>query len=166
MPKQSNISCLNYYRPLALTPVVTKCFERLVLKRIKSTLPTHLDQHQYTYRTHRSTEDAIATTLHTVLTHIDQKGTYARMLFISSAFNTIVPSRLVAKLFGLGLNSTLCRWIKDFLSNRPQTVKLGTHTVYPPAWPSAQGRHRVMCWALFFIHYAQMTALPPNPQTQ
>ena len=51
------------------------------------------------------------------------------MLFIdySSAFNTIIPDILVTKLSNLGLPTPTCSWIKDFLTNRPQTVKLGPH---------------------------------------
>ena len=51
------------------------------------------------------------------------------MLFIdySSAFNTIIPDILVSKLTALGLSPSICTWIKDFLTNRPQTVKLGPH---------------------------------------
>ncbi len=42
----------------------------------------------------------IAFTLHTALSHLENKNTYVRMLFVdySSAFNTIVPATLVAKL--------------------------------------------------------------------
>jgi hypothetical protein len=43
------------------------------------------------------------------------------MLFIeySSAFNTIVPSKLIFKLEALGLNPALCNWVLDFLTGRP-----------------------------------------------
>ena len=37
----------------------------------------------------------------------------------SSAFNTIVTSKLVTKLRTLGLHTSLCHWILDFLSVRP-----------------------------------------------
>ena len=39
------------------------------------------------------------------------------MLFIdySSAFNTMVPSKLIPKLGTLGLNTSLCNWILDSL---------------------------------------------------
>ena len=52
------------------------------------------------------------------------------MLFIdySSAFNTIVPSKLVTKLRTLGLNTSLCNWILDFLTGRPQVVRVGNNT--------------------------------------
>jgi hypothetical protein len=52
------------------------------------------------------------------------------MLFIdcSSAFNNIVPSKLIAKLRTLGLNTSLCNWILDFLIGRPQVVRVGKNT--------------------------------------
>ncbi|XP_029351627.1 uncharacterized protein LOC115037317 isoform X2 [Echeneis naucrates] len=39
VPKKSSIASLNDYRPVALTPVIMKCFERLVLQHIKDYLP-------------------------------------------------------------------------------------------------------------------------------
>ncbi len=65
------------------------------------------------------------------LTHIDStNGNYVRLLFIdySSAFNTIVPTKLAVKLSDLGLNTSLCDWFQDFLTARPQVVKVGQFT--------------------------------------
>ncbi len=61
------------------------------------------------------------------------KNTYVRMLFVdySSAFNTIVPATLVAKLQTLGLNRSLCSWILDFLTGRSQVVRMGNNTSSP-----------------------------------
>ncbi len=55
------------------------------------------------------------------------------MLFVdySSAFNTIVPATLVAKLQTLGLNRCLCSWILDFLTGRSQVVRMGNNTSSP-----------------------------------
>ncbi len=61
-------------------------------------------------------------------THIDSKnGNYVRLLFIdySSAFNTIVTTKLAVKHSDLGINNSLCHWIQDFLTDRPQVVKVG-----------------------------------------
>lgn len=51
------------------------------------------------------------------------------MLFIdfSSTFSTIIPGRLVTKLIDLGLSRSICQWIMDFLTNQPQTVRIGPH---------------------------------------
>jgi hypothetical protein len=61
--------------------------------------------------------------------NLDKRNTYVRMLFIdySSAFNTIVPSKLIIKLEALGLDPALCNWVLDFLTCRPQVVKVGNN---------------------------------------
>ncbi|KAI5618998.1 gastrula zinc finger protein XlCGF28.1-like [Silurus asotus] len=125
--QKSTVSCLNDYRPVALTPIVMKCLDRLVMRHIKTQLPPSLDPMQFAYRSNRSTDDAISTTLHLTLTHLDNKNSYVRMLFIdiSSAFNTIIPQHLIEKLSLLGLNTSLCNWILDFLTGRPQSVRIG-----------------------------------------
>ncbi|KAF0036611.1 hypothetical protein F2P81_011923 [Scophthalmus maximus] len=129
VPKHSSPTGLNDYRPVALTPIIMKCFERLVLAHLKNCLPPTLDSYQFAYRSNRSTEDAVSTVLHSVLTHLDNNNTYARMLFVdfSSAFNTVIPSKLNTKLGDLGFNNPLRHWLMDFLTNRPQYVKSG-HT--------------------------------------
>ncbi|CDQ97873.1 unnamed protein product [Oncorhynchus mykiss] len=118
VPKKAKVTELNDYRPIALTSVITKCFERLVKDHITSTLPDTLDPLQFSYCPKRSTD---------CLSYPDKRNTYVRMLFIdySSAFNTIVPSKLVIKLETLGLDPTLCNWVLDFLTGRPQVVRVG-----------------------------------------
>jgi len=49
VPKTSAVSSLNDYRPVDLTLILMKCFEKLVLQHIK-----------FAFRTNRSTEDAIS----------------------------------------------------------------------------------------------------------
>jgi hypothetical protein len=67
--------------------------------------------------------------LHTALSHLGKMNTYVRMLFIEniSAFNTIVPSKLITKLRALGLNTSLCNWILDFLTGHLQVVRVGNN---------------------------------------
>jgi hypothetical protein len=106
-----------------------KCFERLVMAHINTIIPETLDL-QFSYRPNRSTDDAISIALHIAHSHLDKRKTYVRMLFIdySSAFNTIVPSKLITKLRTLTLNTSLCNWILDFLRGRPQVVRVGNNT--------------------------------------
>ncbi|MEL6802586.1 MAG: reverse transcriptase domain-containing protein, partial [Bacteroidota bacterium] len=129
VPRKPNVTSLNDYRPVALTPIVAKCLERLVMKHIKSAIPPSLDPYQFAYRQNRWTEDAIAIVLHTLLEHLEHKSTYARLLFVdfSSAFNTILPNKLHTKLHNLGLSTTLCNWTLDFLINSTQHVRIGKH---------------------------------------
>ena len=111
VPKNTKATCLNYY--VALTSVAMRCFERLVM--VNTIIPETLDPLQFAYRPNRSTDDAISIALNTALSHLDY----------SSAFNSIVPSKLITKLRTLGLNISLCNWILDFLTGRPQVVRVG-----------------------------------------
>ncbi|KAL0147043.1 hypothetical protein M9458_057567 [Cirrhinus mrigala] len=81
VPKKSPVSCLNDYRPIALTPIMMKCFES-----------DTLDPFLFAYRPNRSTDDAISSTLHLALTHLEQKDSYVRMLFIDFSIQHNNPS--------------------------------------------------------------------------
>ena len=113
------VSCLNDHRPVALTSVVMKTLERLVLQFMKSIIDPLLDQFQFAYHNNRSVDDAVALGLFYVLQHIDSPNTYARILFVdfSSAFNTIIPSKLFDKIQSLCVPQSMCLWILDFLLN-------------------------------------------------
>ncbi len=127
--KKQDSTDLNNYRPVALTPIIMKCFEKLVLYHIKASLPPSFDPYQFAYRAKRATGDAIALATHLALPVFQMMQSYVRILFIdfSSAFNTIVPDILMDKLLYLGFHQTICTWINDFLTNRSQHVKLGFH---------------------------------------
>ncbi|KAK3537985.1 hypothetical protein QTP70_026510, partial [Hemibagrus guttatus] len=129
VPKKTKITGLNDYRPVALTSVVMKSFERLVLSYLKDITDPLLDPLQFAYRANRSVDDAVNMALHFILQHLDSPGSYARILFVdfSSAFNTIIPALLRDKLFQLNVPDSMCSWITDFLTNRRQFVRLGTH---------------------------------------
>ncbi|KAK3538973.1 hypothetical protein QTP86_023577, partial [Hemibagrus guttatus] len=98
LPKKSPPTCLNDYRPVALTPHIMKCFQRVVLAHIQSSIPDTLDPLQYAYRSN------------------------------SSAFNMVIPHKLTHKLFTPGLHPTLCDWLLNFLTGRPQSVRIGNRT--------------------------------------
>lgn len=133
VPKKNKAVDLNDYRPVALTSVVMKCLERLVLSHLKPITAPYLDQLQFAYRANRSVDDAVNLGLHYALDHLDSPGSYVRMLFIdfSAAFNTILPERLWEKLSLMGVGPSICRWIMDFLSDRQQYVRLGQHMSDP-----------------------------------
>ncbi|KAK1789400.1 hypothetical protein P4O66_015327 [Electrophorus voltai] len=74
VPKKPTVSCLNDYRAIALTSIIMKCFERLVMRHIKTQLPPSLDPLQFAYCPNCSTDDAISTTLHLALTHLEKRA--------------------------------------------------------------------------------------------
>ncbi|KAI5619464.1 gastrula zinc finger protein XlCGF28.1-like [Silurus asotus] len=127
VPKKPSITGLNDYRPVALTSVIMKTFEKLVLAHLKKVTEQLLDPLQFAYRANRLVDDAVNMGLNYILQHLDCPGTYARILFVdfSSAFNTIIPGILHSKLLNLTIPPAICQWITIFLTGRKQQVRLG-----------------------------------------
>ena len=130
VPKKSKVVCNNDLRPVALTSIVMKCFEKIILRLLKTQVQTKLDPFQFAYRPARSTEDAILLMLDKLYHHLDTPKHYARVLFIdfSSAFNTIQPHLMIKKLSDLNVSQHLQAWVMTFLIKRPQYVRVNCHT--------------------------------------
>ena len=128
-------------------------------------VPATLHPLQFAYCPNMSTDDAITITLHTALSHLDQRNNYVRMLFVdySAAFKIIVPSKLIIKLEALGLNPTLCNWVLDFLTGYLQVVKVGYISTLRS---STLGPHKGACSAPSCTPCSPMTAWPITPPTQ
>eukprot|EP00061_Rhincodon_typus_P005704 g25545.t1 len=54
VPNKTRALCLNVYHPMALTSIIKKCFKRLVMAHINSSLPTCLNPIQFAYCHNRS----------------------------------------------------------------------------------------------------------------
>ncbi|KAI4894726.1 hypothetical protein NFI96_008425 [Prochilodus magdalenae] len=54
VPKTAKITTLNEWRPIALTSIISKCFEKLVRDLICCSLPATLDPMQFAYRQNRT----------------------------------------------------------------------------------------------------------------
>lgn len=64
-PKKSSVSCLSDYRPITPTPIVMKCFDRLIIWHITSQLPPHCII--------PTTQHIMPSLHHLALTHLDKK---------------------------------------------------------------------------------------------
>ena len=122
-PKVPLPAVKNDLRPIALTAIIMKSFERIVLAKLNPA--QYVDKLQFAYLANRSVEDANLTLHHKLLCHLDKPKSYVRLTFIdfSSAFNTIQPHILIQKLMSMQVNPNLILWIHTFLSNRPQYVR-------------------------------------------
>ncbi|KAI3368170.1 hypothetical protein L3Q82_007898 [Scortum barcoo] len=101
--------------------------------------------------------------LHTALTHLQLPNTYMRMLLFvdfSSAFNTVIPDKLILKLHNLGLPSSLCHWITNFLTNRPSGGEnLGQHILYTGPENTGTPQGCVLSPALFTLFTSDCSAI-------
>ena len=132
IPKSADASAPKDFRPVALTSVISKTFERLLLRYIT---PFLTDDHQFAYRQNRSTEDALAQLVDIASAHLDNNSKNSvRCVFIDfpSAFNTISPCILIDQLVEYGCNPNIVNILYSFLSsvNRRSALEVDLLSTY------------------------------------
>lgn len=115
------------YRPISLLPQLSKILEKLFVIRLDNFIDKHnlLSEHQYGFRSKRSTSMAIMKFLHNVSTAIDKKEhTAGVFLDLSKAFDTIDHELLLIKMEKYGVRGTALFWLKSYLQDRHQYVQV------------------------------------------
>ena len=125
--KKGDSSNPENYRPISLTSVICKMLETLV----KTTVMQHLvreellSTRQYGFIKGRSTTTQLLSYLEEVIDVISAGGVVDTIYFdFAKAFDSVPHQRLLMKLRSYGLDSYILDWIKDFLTNRTQIVKI------------------------------------------
>lgn len=126
IPKKTHAKDPKDFRPVALTSLLCKCMERVVGSHLSGAVTGRLDPLQFAYKAKRGVEDATLTLLDTVTRQLDSLHTHTRILFMdfSSAFNMVHTHTLLQHLVELQVHPILILWIKNFLQDRPQQVRV------------------------------------------
>ncbi|TWW71139.1 hypothetical protein D4764_17G0006220 [Takifugu flavidus] len=106
VPKKTHPVAPSDYRPIALTSHIMKVMERLVLTHLRPLVSPFQDPLQFAYQPKRA------------YSSLDRLNTTVRVMFFdfSSAFNTIQPRLLKAKLEKMQMDAPLVSWIEDYLT--------------------------------------------------
>jgi gmma-aminobutyric acid receptor subunit gamma/cGMP-dependent protein kinase 2 len=127
LPKVSKPTNLSDFRPISVTPILSRILERIVVRcYLLRSLPDSDIIDQYAYRTSGSTTAAIVDILHRV-TKLLETNKFVRCIFFdfSKAFDTVNHPILFSKLQRLSLPPTVLAWVVNFLTGRTQAVKHG-----------------------------------------
>ena len=159
MPKKNNVQCMKDLRSIALTSCIMKVFERCLLSYLDHIVSNSIDPYQFAYRPKRSVEDAILHVRNNVYKHLEKPASSVRLMFydFSCAFNTIQPHLPCDKLINCDLFPSTILWILDYLSSRPQVVKLSPILSVQTQLQQILVHLRGQCYPLFFSPYIHLT---------
>ena len=118
------------YRPISITPILSKVYERLLARRLMEYAEKNdlFPSRQFAYRKGLSTCDAVLTISDKVQKALDS-GSEARMIGLdfSAAFDRVNHKALIYKLKQLGIGGPFLNILIEFLSNRKQRVVVDGH---------------------------------------
>lgn len=110
---------------------------------------------QFAFQESRGVEEAIATFLNLLLSHLEKPKAHGKILFadFSSAFNTIKPGIFVNILSSeFSLEPGLIAWIVDFLSGRIQQVRAGAALSDKMTIFTGSPQGYVLSPLIYFVH--------------
>ena len=116
------------YRPVSLLPVVSKIFERLMLKQMKPFIETFLSKWLCGYRKGYNAQYALTAMVERLKKCLDANGgLYGAILMdLSKAFDTINHELLIAKLSAYGFSDSALQIVFSYLSDRRQRTKVNS----------------------------------------
>ena len=120
---------LKNYRPVSNLSFLSKLIEKVAAKQLNNYIDSEglSNVNQSAYRRLHSTESALLKIQNDIAASLDSgKAVALTLLDLSAAFDTIDHDILFNSLRDwFGVDGTVLRWIRSYLSNRKQKVKLG-----------------------------------------
>ena len=115
------------YRPISLTSVLIKVFEKIIRDKMVAFLDMNklITENQHGFRSNRSCLTNLLDFFNDVYASWDIRAPYDVIyLDFQKAFDKVPHNRLISKLRSHGIGEHLCAWIRDWLSDRQQRVVL------------------------------------------
>lgn len=115
------------YRPISLISNIAKIFEKLIHNRLYSFFFNNniLSSNQFGFKKNVGTKDALSHAINTIVENIDKnKKVIGTFLDLSKAFDTVKHCILLEKLNRYGIRGTALEFMKSYLTNRKQKVKI------------------------------------------
>src|SRR2546425_6561294 len=134
IPKIPSPQTCSDFRPISLTPIVSRLLEKLVVRlpiyplfTQPSTLPFFLDQ--FAFRPTGSTQSAIIAILHHITTLL-QPSKYVRLIALdfSKAFDTLRHSTTLTKLSTLPVQDIFYNWFVNYFQSHSHSTLFNNHS--------------------------------------
>ena len=115
------------YRPVSLTSVICKLFEKFIKDSLNNHLINNniLSKEQFGFVSGRNTITQLLVTINDWMLELDNDNILdAAYMDFRKAFDTVPHQRLICKLKSYNIKGPILNWIVSFLTNRSQYVKI------------------------------------------
>ena len=117
------------YRPISLTSIVSKCFEKVLRNHILSHVESYIVKQQHGFRSGRSCLSNLLDCMYHANGMIDEDCEIDLIyLDFMKAFDSVPHKRLLSKLASYGIKGKTLDIINAFLCNRQFVVRIGDTT--------------------------------------
>ena len=159
--KGSKSNCSNY-RPISLLSIPSKIVEHLICSQLNTYLTANslLSEHQWGFRTQRSTEDAILQITEKWREALDSvKVIGVLCIDFRKAFDSVSHEILLRKLSACGMAWDLHTYIHNYLQNRKQIIPFiskwcNLKSCICEVW----GASKISNWSTMLLHKCQRYA--------
>lgn len=129
VPKKGNLHDVANYRPISLLSILSKIFEKLMIKKLNCFIEKHniLGSFQHGFRRDHSTGTAVVDLIQYINDRVDKNDFVILISFdLSCAFDTLRPDFMSGKLSALGLRGNVNNWLISFMTNRKSIVRVNS----------------------------------------
>ena len=134
LPKETPFRTCNQLRPISLTNIIMRLFERAVFRfELSNVINNSIGSDQFAYRKGLNTTMALVKCQHEWLRRLDSDADFIRIFSFdfSKAFDSVPHVIVCRKLRNLEINPYVYNWIVNFLKGRQQRVVVdGISTSY------------------------------------
>ena len=150
------------YRPISLTSIVSKCFEKVLKNHILSHAESYIVTQQHGFQGGRSCLSNLLDCMYDAYGMIDEDGEVDLIyLDFMKAFDSVPHKRLLSKLASYGIKGKTLDIINAFLCSRQFVVRIGdtTSKSYKVRSGVPQSGPRIInSWAAFILDIHQRLA--------
>lgn len=152
IPKTSDHTCVENYRPIAILSSLAKLFESILHTKLCPQLRPYLSDAQHGFRSQRSTNTNLLTLVDTISRHMDKASQVDVAYFdFKKAFDRVDNDVLLGKLCAIGFAPKLLTLFAGYLRDRKQYVKYGCFTSDPYHTRSGVSQGSILGPMLFII---------------
>lgn len=162
IPKKPPLNSTKNYRPVSITSIFARTFEKILKNHLVAHLVKHniISSNQHGFCKGRSIETALLSSFNDWTKALDEGKRVDVVYFdFAKAFDRVPSLKLIQKLESIGIHHLALRWIQNFLRDRTYQVHIGNEFSSVRNTSSGVPQGGVLSPLLFLIYSHELPSL-------